>query len=69
MREGGNSRYSHSSPKIMTNDECHESFMGGRSRAWAFVFVHGRLSSCVGNCLHAWRLFLCVSGSVRGRLA
>ena len=43
MREGGDSRYSHSSPKLMTNDECHASFMGGRSHAWAFVFMCGRL--------------------------
>ena len=60
MREGGDSRYSHSSPKIMTNDKCHASFMGSRSCAWAFVFMHGRPSSCVGDCLHAWvTVFVC----------
>ena len=60
MREGGDSRYSHSSPKIMTNDECHASFMGSRSRVWAFVFMRGRPFSCVGDPLHAWAtVFMC----------
>ena len=71
MREGGDSRYSHSSPKLMTNDECHASFMGGRSRAWAFAFVRGRPFLCVGDRLHAWvTIFMCgrLSSCVGDRL-
>ena len=76
MREGGDSRYSHSSPQLMTNDECHASFVwafvfvrgqpfscvGNGLCVWATIFMRGQLSSCVGDHLCAWWSFLCMSG-------
>ena len=58
MREEGDSRYSHSSPKLMPNDECHASFgchiIPECFRMWAVGFVHGRSFSCMGGRSRAW---------------
>ena len=47
---GGDSRYSHSSPIPMTNDNVAPDCF----RTWAVVFVHGRLVSCMSLRFRAW---------------
>ena len=64
MREGGDSRYSHSSPKSMTNDEWHSSFgchiAPNCFPMWAVSFVHGRSFLCMGLRFCAWAtVFVC----------
>ena len=58
MREGGDSRYSHSSPKLMTNDECHASFgchvVSDCFQTWAVGFMHEQSFSCMGSRSRAW---------------
>ena len=76
MREEGDSRYSHSSPKLMTNNECHASFgchiVPDCFRTWAVGFVHGQLFSCMGSHSRVWafvlvcgRPFSCVGSRFR----
>ena len=62
MREEGDSRYSHSSPKLMTNDECHASFgchiVPECFRMWAVTLMHGQSFLCMGGRVWAF-VFMC----------
>ena len=76
MREEGDSRYSHSSPELMTNDECCALFgchiVPDCFQTWAVSFMHGQLFLCMGSCSRVWafvfmrgRPFSCVGDHLR----
>ena len=69
MREEGDSRYSHSSPKLMTNDECHALFgchvVPECFRKWAVGFVHGQSVSCMAFVFLRGHPFSCMGDRFR----